>query len=86
MSFGDTRVFLYIAYTFMRNAILPHPQSYQRSATLCVVILAELATGISMISGKGAHMFKGVGFPLLIFSQFLNYPMKMEQFGLTETK
>ena len=31
-----------------------------------------------MISGKGAHMFKGVGFPLLILSQFLNYPMKMK--------
>ena len=35
--------------------------------------------GGSRISGKGVHMYKGVGFALLIFSLiFLKYPMKMK--------
>ena len=34
--------------------------------------------GGSMISGKGVHMYKGVGFALLILSNFILYPMKMK--------
>ena len=32
----------------------------------------------SRFSGKGVHMYKSVGFALLMLSQFLKYPMKMK--------
>ena len=42
--------------------------------------------GESRISGKGVHMYKGVGFALVIVSHFLKYPVEMKLFCLTETK
>ena len=40
------------------------------------------------ISGKGVHMYKGVGVCLLcwFYLVFLKYPIKMKYFGLTKTK
>ena len=43
--------------------------------------------GRSRISGKGIHMYKGVGGSLCWFYLiFLKYPIKMKWFGLIETK
>ena len=42
--------------------------------------------GGSWISGKRVHVSKGVGIRFADFLIFLKYPMKMKQFGLTETK
>ena len=43
--------------------------------------------GESKISGKGVRMHKGVGVRFASFYLiFLKYPLKMNSFGLTETK
>ena len=42
--------------------------------------------GVSRISGKDVHMYKGTGFAFLIYLIFLKYAMKIQYFGLTESK
>ena len=37
----------------------------------------QVYRGGSRISEKGVHMYKGVGFALVILSNFLKYPMKI---------
>ena len=34
--------------------------------------------GISRISGKDVHTYKGTGFAFMILTHFLKYPMKMK--------
>ena len=53
----------------MHNSFLTksHLEHYSTEATICA------AMGRPRTSGKGVHMYKGVGFPLLILSHyFLN--------------
>ena len=38
------------------------------------------------ISGKGVHMYKGVGVHYADIISYLKYPMNLKLFGLTETK
>ena len=37
-----------------------------------------ICRGGSRVSGKGVHMYKGMGSAFLILSHFLKYPMKMK--------
>ena len=56
------------------------------AASPCDKYQNRMCRGGSRISGKGVHMYKGVGFVLLILSLSLKYPVKMKLFGLSETK
>ena len=60
-----------------------HVHRFARRLAIAYIISLQ-SKGGSMISGKGVHMYTGVGYTLLIF--FLKYPMKMKEFGLNETK
>ena len=51
-----------------------------------MVYMSYIRGGGSRISGKEVQMCKGREFALLIYLLFLKYPLKMKQFGLSETK
>ena len=59
---------------------------FQESPELYYIEFWCIYRGVSRISGKNVHMYKGTGSLFSFYHIFLKYPMKIKEFGLMGRK